>query len=557
MLSITCPFLCLAQAVIGDAQQLSCNCYRLTEAVEYQGGAVWNSAQISLNEEFDFTFDVYLGDIPGGADGIAFVLQPLDTNQVTPGGGLGYEGVSPSLAMSIDTYNNNLGNPLQVPGDIPQDHVAIMANGSVNHLSSDNLAGPEMALVSGNDIEDGQWHVMRVSWNPSTMVINFYMDGSLRTSYTGDIVNDIFGGDPSVFWGFTGSTGSLFNQQEFCFSIIPGLSASDFDICVGEEVDFTDQSYSALGDVVGWEWDFGNGETSSVQSPGQIQYAQPGNYTVTQTIEDSEGCTASDDLEIVVHANPEADFVSSDVCSGQITEFADQTTVSEGDVSDWHWDFGDDNSDTGPSVFNVYDSAGIYDVVLAVESSYGCVDTVIGSVNVFENPTADATHELAGFNATFSTELEVGEEAIWVIQDTAFTGVVPFNYTFQDSGWYDVSLIVTNANGCMDTIDFPVYVEGLPEYEIPNVFTPNGDDFNDRFMPTTYAMVEARMKVYNRWGRPVFNYEGGIPLTDSWGWDGTISGGTKAAEGTYYYVLDLKGINGSSFSEQGTVTLLR
>ena len=109
----------------------------------------------------------------------------------------------------------------------------------------------------------------------------------------------------------------------------------------------------------------------------------------------------------------------------------------------------------------------------------------------------------------------------------------------------------------MDTVDYSIYIEGVPEYEIPNVFTPNGDAVNDRFQPETYAVAEAAMKIYNRWGRPVFVYEGAIPPVDSWGWDGTINGGAKAVSGTYYYILDLKGVNGDNFSEKGTVTLLR
>jgi hypothetical protein len=66
-----------AQYVLnGNAIQLSCNCYRLTEAVNAQAGSVWNSNMISLNDPFDFTFDVYLGTNNGnGADGIAFLLQ--------------------------------------------------------------------------------------------------------------------------------------------------------------------------------------------------------------------------------------------------------------------------------------------------------------------------------------------------------------------------------------------------------------------------------------------------------------------------------------------------
>ncbi len=550
MLLATVPFMSKAQYVVnGNALQLSCNCYRLTQAQNNQGGSVWNSNMISLANPFDFTFDVYLGDQPGGADGIAFVLQPISTAQGTTGGGIGYLGINPSVAIEVDTYKNDW--------DPTYDHMAIQANGDNNHTTSNNLDGPELALVSGGDIEDGLWHLMRVTWDPNTLTLNGYMDGSLRVSYTGDIVANFLGNDPMVFWGFTGSTGGLNNLQQFCLSIIPGLTASVGELCAGGDVEFNDDSYSALGDVVSWSWDFGNGQTSTEENPGTIMYNAPGTYTVTQTIVDAAGCDASDSLEIVVRANPDASFASTEVCEGDATDLSDLSDANEGQITDWNWQLGDGSSDDAGSVSHIYPNAGTYEATLTVTTSFGCTDSVSANVLVFENPTAEATSETNSLDATFNTQLLAGEEAEWIILDTSYVGAVPLNYTFPDSGWYDITLIVTNANGCTDTSFFSIYVEGIPEYEVPNVFTPNGDDVNDRFEPYTYAMVEARMKVFNRWGRPVYKYEGGIPLTGSWGWDGNIDGGGTASQGTYYYILDLKGTNGDNFSEQGTVTLLR
>lgn len=544
----------------GDAVQLSCNCYQLTANVTGQSGSVWNSHQLDLTDPFDYTFDVYLGeDIQGqqsGADGIAFVLQPISVSVNTQGGGMGYAGISPSLDIQIDTYQNIQAN--ENDHDPVYDHIAIMANGARDHATSGNLAGPVNALVSGFNIEDGQWHVMRVTWDATAMIVSVYMDGSLRTSYTGDIITDIFGGDPNVFWGFTGSTGGLSNLQQFCFSIIPGpVATNNSEICAGGDIEFTDDSYSALGEVVGWEWDFGNGETSTDQSPGLITFAQPGDYTVTQTITDSEGCTASDNLEITVHPNPNAAFAATEVCEGEETDFTDETGLSDGSISDWNWDFGDGATDNAGSVAHTYDMAGSYDVTLSVETTFGCSDDTISTVTVFANPVVASAYEVNGFDVAFNTTLQNGEEAQWTILDTVYTATPPFNYTFPDSGWYEVTLTVANDNGCSSTSVDSVYIEGIPNYDVPNVFTPNGDMVNDRFRPKTYAMVEAKMKVYNRWGRPVFNYEGEIPVLDEWGWDGTVNGGARAAEGTYYYVLDMIGTNGSNFSEQGTVTLLR
>jgi gliding motility-associated-like protein len=543
-----------AQGYYGDADSLSCNCYRLTEAGQQnQGGFVWSSDRINLNTPFDYTFDVFLGEdvsgVPSGGDGIALVLQPIGTSAGTPGGSMGYGGISPSLAMSIDTYNNG-----SFDSDIVQDHVSIMSNGSTNHATADNLAGPVNALVSGMNIEDGAWHVMRVSWNPVTQVINFYMDGSLRTTYTGDIITDIFLGDPLVYWGFTGATGEATNLQQFCFSIIPELSASQFSICEGGMIDFTDNSYSALGGIVGWDWNFGDGQSSTNQEPGEIEFSEAGSYWVTQTITDIQGCEASDSIQIVINPNPIADFTATEICEGEETDFQ---SASTGSISNWTWNFGDTSTETGSSASNMYANAGIYEVQLAVETTDGCVDTTTSTVSVFANPIASASSSITGFEATFTAELDTAEEAEWIISGTSNSGINPFNYTFPDSGWYEVTLIVTNENGCTDIFEDSVYIEGIPEYEMPNVFTPNGDEFNERFQPETFSMVTASMQIFNRWGRPVFSYDGAIPPTELWGWDGTVNGGPEADAGTYFYILDLKGMDGNSYPEQGAVTLLR
>ena len=549
------PFGGNGQAIIGSAQQLSCNCYKLTDEANYQAGAVWNSAQINLTQSFDYTFDVNLGEVQSilGGDGMAFVLQPINTNQYNSGGGLGYLNISPSIAVQLDTYDNQSAHD-----DIPQDHVAIMANGSVDHGSINNLAGPEIALVSGNDLEDGEWHLMRVTWDATATTMTVYIDGSLRTSYNGDIVNDVFSGDPMVFWGFTGSTGDAVNQQEFCFSIIPGVANLVTDeVCAGDSLEFEDDSFSALGDVVEWEWDFNNGHTSVEENPGYVQFTDPGNYTIQQTVTDAEGCDATESIDITVNPNPTADFSATETCEGAEMSLSDESTVSSGSVTDWEWDFGNGQTDFGNNVSVTYPNAGLYEVTLNVATSSGCMDSITAPVTVFENPVAEGTFESTSLDAVFTTELDAGDDAFWIIQDTAFTTDGMLNYSFPDSGWYDVALVVINGNGCEDTAFYSIYIDALPEYEIPNVFTPNGDDINERFQPETFAITEAVLKVFNRWGRPVFSYEGAVPAVDSWGWDGTINGGARAASGTYYYLLDLKGVNGDNFSEKGTVTLVR
>jgi gliding motility-associated-like protein len=88
--------------------------------------------------------------------------------------------------------------------------------------------------------------------------------------------------------------------------------------------------------------------------------------------------------------------------------------------------------------------------------------------------------------------------------------------------------------------------------DLPNVFTPNGDGFNDRFETRTESPEDFIIHIYDRWGKQVF--ESTDPNTT---WDGTI-GKEKASEGVYFYTCTYKSqCNEKVLEMQGTVELLR
>lgn len=540
-----------AQYVVnGTATQLSCNCYRLTLAQGNQSGSVWNENMLSLADSFDFTFDVYLGNNDGGADGIAFVLQPISTSIGTAGGGLGYDGVSPSLAIEIDTYQNGW--------DPNYDHIAIMGNGVVQHTAPvGNLAGPVPALPANANIEDGQEHLFRVFWDPLTQVMQVYMDGSLRVEYQADIVQNLFSDDPMVFWGFTGSTGGLNNEQRFCLSIIPRVEVNATQICAGDSVLVIDSSYSALGSVVEWQWDFGNGQASTAENPGFVSFPDPGQYYIVQSIVDAAGCSATDSTLLTVLPNPVAAFTASEVCIGEPTVFTDQSTASVGSITGWEWELGAyaATSDVQDPT-HTYPQSGEFNVLLTVTTSDGCTAQSTGTATVNHLPISQLDHSSDGLNANFVSWPATGETVQWIFADTTITDET-FALTMPDSGWYSVTLITATASGCTDTLTFEFYITGYPEYTVGNVFTPNGDEVNDRFEPFTYAISQAKISIFNRWGRPVYSFDGPLVSGTPWGWDGKINDGAEAAAGTYYFLLDMVGTDGALFNERGTVTLLR
>lgn len=215
-----------------DARSLGNDCYILTQALSTQAGSVWYEQKANLNESFDVYFDMNLGCIDAlGADGIAFVFQPISTSIGVAGGGLGYQGITPSLDVEFDTYQNQQYND---PGN---DHIAIMKNGVVSHFFVENLAGPVSILPFNLNAEDCNFHKVLIRWNANTKTIEVYVDCIFRLRYTGDIVNTIFNGDPNVYFGFTAATGSAVNVQQICYNYATTVNKlEDYTICKGEAV---------------------------------------------------------------------------------------------------------------------------------------------------------------------------------------------------------------------------------------------------------------------------------------------------------------------------------
>lgn len=245
LLALFLPVLALAQFTVNNAAtQLSASssetCFRLTPADYYQRGAVWATDPVNLAQSFELRARLYFGTSDAGADGIAFVLQREGTGYIgNVGAGIGYHrfngetplmpvdvpGPVPSFIVEFDTWQN-FGIYGQDIGDPAGDHIGFMSNSNAYHTSPTTLQPPHE--FSAN-IEDGQWHDVRFSWNAvsRTMTVQFTTTNSpLVTqtfSYSGDIVNTIFGGSPLVYWGFTASTGS-FNPAEHkvCIQTPPG-----------------------------------------------------------------------------------------------------------------------------------------------------------------------------------------------------------------------------------------------------------------------------------------------------------------------------------------------
>jgi gliding motility-associated-like protein len=319
----------------GTATKENCNCYTLTIEANNQSGSIWNKNKIDLGQSFDFKFNVYLGCKDSeGADGIAFVLQPISTSIGALGGGLGYDGVTPSVGVLIDTWHNTEDN------DPSGDHIAIHRNGVIDHGPSYDITPPLSALADGGNIEDCKWHTLRITWDATSKFLRTEIDGVERVTATIDMVNDIFLNDPMVYWGFTAATGGSNNHQRICTSLNPYFRFPEGQTtCFPEPVQFIDSSTS-FGTIEKWYWDFGDGTEYFEKDPPVHNFPAPGNYPVRLAILGNDGCVSDTFTRVVVAGSkPVADFsyMPFYVCSGYPVTFLDSSRVEYGTINRWSW----------------------------------------------------------------------------------------------------------------------------------------------------------------------------------------------------------------------------
>ena len=181
----------------GNASILGGDCYRLTSSSSYQAGSAWCQDALDLSVPFDLRLDVKFGNSDGGADGLAFVLQGQGLNAIgAVGSSLGYavnapadpvaNGIIPSLAIEFDTFWDGSG------GDPNFDHIAFMRDGIKDHtIAANTVAAPVEALPGAQNIEDGNYHRVQVTWNPASQLLSVYLNCNLRLSATVDLLNDV------------------------------------------------------------------------------------------------------------------------------------------------------------------------------------------------------------------------------------------------------------------------------------------------------------------------------------------------------------------------------
>lgn len=312
----------------GDATESSCNCFDLTDNVVHQNGSFNQTISHDLTTPFNLKFTVNFGCDGTGGEGIAFVMKNGAWTLGGGGYGLGYESIAGNvLALEFDTRDNQASGEID-NWDVPGDHISLQDNGDIFHgvANPNNLLGSPSGLNAGEvatphnikpgfpNLEDCEDHIVEIEWTPgSNQTIKVKVDNITTLTYIGDMITEQFGGNPTIFWGWTGSTSAFKNTQKVCMALVPEFSYTA-TTCPGVNVDFADAS-NAFYPITNWSWDFAGLGTSTSPNPS-FTFDDPGEYTVALTITDNQGCSKTVTKVLSVGFNTTVTADDSTICPG-------------------------------------------------------------------------------------------------------------------------------------------------------------------------------------------------------------------------------------------------
>ena len=309
-----------------------------------------------------------------------------------------------------------------------------------------------------------------------------------NTSYNATNVGWYFNWDPS---SGTGSMTSNLNNPQWTFTtpgsylvalavdngcgfdtayttitVDPSPTASftyPSSICQGDTALFISTSSISNGNIVGYLWDFGDGDTSILQNPSHIFNAS-GSFDVTLIVTSYNGCQDSITHPVLVLPQPLIGFSYNDTCLTDTTYFLNLSTIPSGGFAGIFWDFGDGNVSNQWSPKHVYQAAGTYTVTLQLVSDSGCVSALAQDVDVYPLPNLSFAPLLTAGDScsvpqtyTFNNTSTNTQQYLWDFDYVGNPGIntstlTSPSFTYTTAGVYTVMLVGETGYGCRDTI---------------------------------------------------------------------------------------------------------
>ena len=273
---------------------------------------------------------------------------------------------------------------------------------------------------------------------------------------------------------------------------IPFADFSANNVCLNSAMLFSDASTISFGTIQQYNWQLGDGTVSSIHNPTHL-YATAGSKQVTLTVLSADNCVATNTKTVWVNPNPVANFTTTDVCLGDTTFINNLSYMPGGLIANQEWNWGDGTTtQVGTGISHAFTTPNIYRIQLIAVSDSGCTDTFSLPHNVFPNPVAlfsllpidnqcmPVEVRLLNESSIEQVAGQQNELSFWLRYGDGNSGS-NFIHTYTQAGLFDVNLIASSENGCIDTFSLYDIVEVYP---IPTANFSQSSNLVDMFEPT-------------------------------------------------------------------------
>ncbi len=262
--------------------------------------------------------------------------------------------------------------------------------------------------------------------------------------------------------------------------IVPAAASNNGPICVGETLEL----YAEFINNATYTWSGPNSFTSNLQNPtipnAQLSYA--GIYNVVVSLGGNSSIPYP--TEVIINANPVADFIFYNTCIGDEVQFNDLSTCATPatPIQTWQWNFGDGNTSALQNPTHTYDPSGPpeFDVSLNVITTGGCENEIVKHLVLYPLPEVNFTYIAACTGA----EVEFFDESSCINPDIP---IVEWLWDFGDGGTsteqnpvhiysgggptsFTVTLTATTSAGCQNQISSSVELYQNPTADFEYTF---------------------------------------------------------------------------------------
>ncbi|MDD3875114.1 MAG: PKD domain-containing protein [Bacteroidales bacterium] len=508
---------------------------------------------VSDNTGCQATDDVIVSILPlpqANAGSDLFICQGGSVN-LNASGGVLYEW-QPSSSLD----NPSIPNPLATPNQSTTYIVGVTDNFGCQAFDSMTVflttataqISNDTTICPGSDVQLFSSGGISYVWSPGygltdSLIANPIATPSQTTTYTVQVTDSI------------GCIASASVTISIGQSVIADFTSSGF--CQGQPTSFFDSSIDSSGQITDWNWNFGDGLSStSTQNPTH-QYVQPGTYAVLLVVSNNLGCMDSIQQTITINPQPQVSFVtdSFNTCAPAFVEFINLSD----DSLTFQWFFGDGTASTLENPQHIYQIQGNFSVVLSATTIHGCSNFAQNILSVYPAPVADFSFSpnpaYTGSNVSFSNTSTNATTYLWYFGDGGTDTELNPTYNYSVAGTYTIELYVQNNHNCTDSTSQEIIVEENVTFYVPNAFTPNGNNINDRFGPVGIGINNEtfEMYIFDRWGGLQFHSN---DINNFW--NGKSLDGTDCMSGVYTWVIFFQTHSGTDHKYRftGTVTLL-